>query len=179
MYKKIIIERFGQPRPIELANGDRYDSTATIYSPDGIKLYKHPYVNTDPSRGATGGILAEGQAIAGILGKRLSGQPAFWLYPARLLGRINDKSELTPDDTILKSLIPNPNHGGLYQGNWYMIHWGGRNTDGSRGCITLHPYHGQRFFTFFSPGESVIVELIRNPDAIAPGFYPKEVNDAN
>jgi hypothetical protein len=178
MYKKIVIDRFGQEKPLTLKSGDKYDSTAYIQSPDDKTLYKHPYANTDFTSGYAGGILAEG-FYGGVVGTvdrvgkdgKTYQRKDIWLYQRKFLGQIDNRLDLTPEMVTVPSLIPNPNHGNKPILQWVKIHWGGFERDGSQGCITLHPGSGTNFFDYFSIGDSCEIIVNRSSIGKAPDFY--------
>lgn len=160
--------RFGSKFPRTAENGDRYDSTLGIYDEHGL-VREFEWVNTDYSGRFKyiGGILKEGvyDFVAGIFkGKYLalklcrnwSGQK--W-------------TELSRSQCTFDSITKNRNHGGSKIITDVWIHRGGLMTDGSMGCITLHPEIWDKFAGYFALNEHGKFELARDPRGLIPDFY--------
>lgn len=149
--KSIIIKRGASKDPIRLKNGDLYDSILEVYDDAGEKRFVSNHVNTDSTNGYRGGKLLEG-TYYGIAGRRWNEAKQNWMgkriialflwshddaVNERRLARIKSFKDLRPEDTILPSAIPNPNHGGARQIQYVQIHDGGVGWDYSHGCITI------------------------------------------
>lgn len=172
-YKRILINRGGQIKPLTLKNGDKYDSLIHLYNPDGKIIHTVPYVNTDYTIAAAGkgGIIAEGQDLGGIVGRRKNGAVAIWIVRREFIGRLKKLEDMTLPMTVIKSLVPNPNQDGTDIIDLAMIHAGGYYQDNSLACITNHPDYHSKLMNFFQVGETMEIDLVRNTGWTAPDFY--------
>ncbi len=149
-----------QPAPFVLRNGDTYDSFLEIEDESAKILASIPYVNTDHTEKYQGGILAPG-IYAGIVGARKNGDKAVWLYnAAKDSAKIRSIGNLTLEDTILPSLVPNPNRGSRKEMGWILIHRGGLTWDYSHGCLTILDQYFDEFQKHLKIGEKFHVELV-------------------
>jgi hypothetical protein len=172
-YKRILINRGGQVHPMILKSGDQYDSVIQVYNPDGKVILTSPYVNTDYTIGTAGkgGIIAEGQELAGIVGRRKTGVPAIWIFRREFIGQVRKIEDMTQDMTVIKSLVPNPNHDNRLEVAITMIHAGGLTRDNSLACVTVHPDYYTKLMDLFRVGDTMEIDVVRNRGWIAPAFY--------
>ncbi len=158
--KKITIYRGGLLQPFVLHNGDTYDSFLEIEDEKGKILASIPYINTDHTEKYQGGILAPG-VYAGIVGARNNGDKAVWLYlQNRDSAKVKSISTLALEDTLLPSLVPNPNRGRRKEMGWILIHRGGLTWDYSHGCLTILDQYFDEFQKHLKIGEKFQVELV-------------------
>lgn len=163
-----------------LPNGDRLDSITQYYS-DNILQFTNRHVNTDPSTSwaGKGGIVAEsalqfkhyGKLLYWICGPRPSGVIVLHIFKAtpERFKQINSVNDLTDDDRVVLSLIPNPAHDNHYEMDWILYHPIGVNGDGSHGCFSEDGF--QATIKNFSVGDKGIFNLTREPTWTAPEGY--------
>ncbi len=158
--KKTLIVRGDIENPIILQNGDKYDSTIILSDSNSKTLFVSGKVNTDHTSSYRGGIIAEGSyfAICGIREKNK--EKALWLYNKEF-GIVKRKEDLPERAFILRSLVPNPNHGGKLIITYVLIHKGGLTWDWSHGCITILDKDFDKFISYFEVGEVTEVTLRR------------------
>lgn len=144
---KILVEKKKHPNPIVLKNGDAYDGLASVYDDNG-KLLDTFHINTDATNTYNGGEVASGEYI--------------YRKYVKPNGRIVYNIYTKQGNNILPSTRPNPNHGGKKIIQAVQIHCGGRDWDGSHGCLTIHPLEWQRFIQVV--GEKGVVKIVENLD---------------
>lgn len=135
--KKVLkIERGASLFPYKLKNGDKYDSTGTLFI-NGKAIWQSELINTDKTAGYKGGRLALGEYY-GIVAFRGNGARVIKLFDGNAdLERIRTDSDILPHQYTLPSMIPNPNHGGMPIISFVQIHPGGLSWDFSHGCLTI------------------------------------------
>lgn len=164
--KRIVCLRGGQPYAFVLDNGDKFDSTMTVW--DEIKpIYTAFHVNTDPSLGYKDfGIVAEGtyKFMVGIRETKPSKPKVLFIYQAtpERDAQIKTYHDITEGDTVLPSIIRNPNHDYAKVITWVLVHDRARTNDGSMGCITVDMYN-EFIKNFPNLNEKGVFELRRDP----------------
>lgn len=163
MKKEVLVIRGGQPLPIVLDNGDKYDSVAFVIV-DGKIVHRCPYVNTDFTSRYKGGILAEGLYRAYVGEHKGYKALNIFRFAEEYLER---RFEFLPPEAFkLPSLIPNPNHGGQNIIQYINHHRGSKEKGGwdwSHGCMTTPEPYYEEFIACFVPGEKIEYRLIRDP----------------
>jgi len=61
--------RNGSRKPLTLANRDKYDSAVEVFDSGGTVVFRSEYVNTDPTSGHQGGLLAPGGTSPAIVNR--------------------------------------------------------------------------------------------------------------
>jgi hypothetical protein len=182
MQKTVRIIRGGQPYPLVMDNGDKYDSVAILTDEKGQILYIDPLVNTDFTVGYKGGIIAEGTyyAIAGTHKGKYRSLKLFTLLEGQKLSDIKSEDNLTLKNRTFPSLIPNPNHNNRksitlvsdHGGGWDNYDMNGKliNTswDFSNGCMSRPSWTYGKWISHFQPGEIVRYIIERSPLWILP-----------
>lgn len=169
--KIIKIYRKSLEFPLQLANGDKYDSLIEVYEKNNRReklINTTPFVNTDYTEGYNGGMMAEGR-YKFICGLHKNSYKALNVVRNDInedrWNSINDYTKLSYEDRTLPSLLPNPNHGDKKIITYINIHRGGINWDWSHGCITIvsNQYlrnYWNEFIGNFNYGEKGIIELV-------------------
>ena len=159
--KTIIIGRGESIENKVLKNGDVLDSDINVRDANEVLLYECENVNTDPTTGYKGGILAEGEYFA-IYHWHKGKYPALKIFnqvDVERLERIKRSSNLTRAERTLPSNVGNPNHKGEFIIQDVNIHKCGDNSDWSHGCITIYYRNWDEFMKCFEVGEIVRVIL--------------------
>lgn len=142
---RIVVKKKKHPAPIVLANGDAYDGIATVYDNNGKTLGEF-HINTDPTNTYKGGELASGEYI--------------YKKHIRPNGRIVYNIYTKKGESVLPSVKPNPNHKGKPIITGVQIHCGGKDWDGSHGCLTIPPIEWLTFIQV--AGESGTLQVLEN-----------------
>lgn len=177
--KTIEIIRGGQSKPLVTTEGDQYDSTLNLRSPDGKTIYSIPYVNTDMSvrYRDKAGILAEGTYAFLRTNTNKLGN-CFLIFPYANYDKINNLQDAEPNLVTLPSLIPNPNHADFTTLAWLPImdyvylHKGGSiSWDWSAGCITTPDKYYTKLMSYFALNDKGLLILRRQEGWVAPSWY--------
>ncbi len=161
--KIIKVFRNGSRKPLTLANRDKYDSAVEVFDSGGTVVFRSEYVNTDPTSGHQGGLLAPGVYFffIGMHKGKYRAPMLFTVCDTDRLARIKTPNDITYSERTLPSIVPNPAHGGRMIMTCINIHKGGKYGDLSEGCITLHPSEWDGFIACFVDGEIGYCELIQ------------------
>ena len=145
-------------------------------------IYTADFVNTDPSVNwaGKGGVVAESvdqdKPLYFICGRRPdNGKNVLYIFKAdesryKSIVTIDD---LTDEDRTLKSLIPNPGHGGQYIITQVLFHsiMSDGSGDASQGCFTADNF--TNFINLFELGDKGKFEIIRAGAWNVPDEYRK------
>jgi hypothetical protein len=166
--------RGGSLNPIQITDGDNYDSALGVYDESGQIQHSFNHVSTIPSFMLFGqnqyklhGILAEG-TYCGIWTQNSQLGWHFALFNTVNLLKVNSVNDLTELMETFPSVKPNPSMGNQLKISEVCIHSGVSYSNGSEGCLTFIPNDYPAFASLWQPNEKVYVML-----SIAPNYvYP-------
>lgn len=127
--------------PVQLNNGDKYDSCADLLV-NNTPLWSSNVVNTRATNGYAGGKLAKG-LYYGIKGKRANGTEVIKLFSHDVdITKIKSESEIPEKAWRLPSSQANPNHQYQFYLEFVQVHGGGGSYGGagwnwSHACLTI------------------------------------------
>lgn len=144
--KLVEVVRYGMDYPLELANGDSYDSIVNVY--DGFEAYgtvsdlklikSFGFINTDPSVDKKNGVLKEGDYyfITGLHRGKYKALLVFQEANKENLSKIKTPNDLTAEERTLPSNRLNKTSNDMFLRGVNM-HKGGLEWDWSEGCVTM------------------------------------------
>ena len=140
MYNTLLIVGGGSIFPVQLENGDMYDSFGDLYV-NNEPIWTSNTINTKSTTGYAGGRLSAGQywGIVSYREPNKQGKRVIKLFSKEGV----DITKIKTDDDIpikayeLPSCIPNPNHAGLPIVTFVQVHDGGTDWNWSHACLTV------------------------------------------
>ena len=143
--KRIVVGSHKAEKPISLPSGDSYDSQATLI--ENGELLMTFLMNVD-----SGAIRKDG---------KIEIKNGVYQVRCEMHKRLGKVLRVTQNGSgILPTIQPNQRHKGKKIAEGILIHRGGRNSDNSAGCLTIHPDDYDRFISFFNFGETGVLEKL-------------------